>query len=140
MNRLAASGLALLAALAAAAPAAAFTVALSKRDCGCEGGEGPQDKAGWEKADWRWRDDGSLEIQVWDTEHPGTDYIDVTRPLADLTGDELVLATTTRDIPPPADGMVMSCLSTVRLTFVISGLPRGRYVVQASRARRFTVE
>jgi hypothetical protein len=138
-------GLVLLDALAATAPSAAapaepaVQVAMSRRDCGCDGTEGPRSKAEWEKADYRWLGDGRLEMQAWASENP--DYpINERVVMADWRDGELVLSHGFRTVNAPPGSDLFSCLSTVRLTYTVDGLPRGTYRVHASPARTITVE
>ena len=82
----------------------------------------------------RWLDDGRLELQVW--AHETTDYrIEERNPIAEWRDDVLRLEHITRQISAPPGEPTTSCLFTVRLTYVVSGLARGAYRVHASPAR-----
>jgi hypothetical protein len=125
-------------ALMAALPAAALEVTLSKRVCDCDSNEGPRTRTEYEKADYRWLDDGRLELQVWASETADS-QIDERTPMADWRDGVLLLTHWNRSMPANAEATI-SCLFTARLTYVVSGLARGTYRVHASPASTITVE
>lgn len=55
---------------------------LTRRVCECDGNEGSRRRTEQEKADYRWLDDGRLEVQVWSNETTGH-RIDERAPVAE---------------------------------------------------------
>lgn len=122
---------------AIALPAAAVDVTLSKRLCDCDGTDGPRDHEERRKTDYRWLDDGRLELQVW-ADETADSPIDETRPMADWYDGVLVLTHWNRSVKVDFS-RTPACLFAVRLTYTVSGLARGSLRVHASPAPTVTV-
>lgn len=124
---------------ALAGPAAALQVGLHKRDCGCDGAEGPRSREEARKVDYRWLGPEQLEVQVWGTETSEW-RIDEQRAWAELKETRLELGYAPRQVVIDSAEPILTCLFTVRLTYVVSGLPRGRYALHAEPAGTVQVE
>ena len=139
MHGLFAAGLGVLLLAAFPAPAAALQVSLHKRDCGCDADEGPRSREEERKIDYRWLGPEQLEVQVWGTENSEW-RIDERRAWAELREAGLELGYAPRRVLIDGSEPILACLFTVRLTYVVSGLPRGRYSLHAEPVGTVQVE
>lgn len=120
-------------ALATGLPATAIEATLTRRVCECGGNEGPRTRAELEKADYRWLDDGRLEVQDWSYETTGH-RIDERAPVAEWRDGVLRLEYGMTGIECASGEASMACLFVVRLVYHVSALVRRAYRVHASPA------
>lgn len=131
-------GALLLAALPLSA-VAELQVSLQKLDCGCDGSEGPRSREEERKVDYRWLGPEQLEVQVWGAENSEW-RIDESSAWGELKESSLELGYARRVVVVDSSQPVLACLFTVRLTYVVKGLPRGRYTLHAEPAGTVQVE
>lgn len=121
----------LLAALPLSA-AAELKVVLHKRGCECTGADARRALEEEHKVDYRWLGPERLEVQVWGKDDYDP-YIDESSAWVKRKRNRLELGYIPGKLVPKASDPILGCRVTVRLTYVVSGLPRGRYSLQVEK-------